>query len=50
MDTFFVFWIYGTLVFIVALPHVLLMAPNIKVIVQNALILGVLKSVRIVPK
>jgi len=34
------FWIYGALLFIVALPHALIMKPNPKAIEENALSSG----------
>ncbi len=34
------FWIYGALLFIVALPHALLMKANPKVVEQNAIASG----------
>lgn len=38
--SFIGFWIYGALLFIVALPHALIMSPNIKAVEQNALAAG----------
>ena len=38
--SFLGFWIYGALLFIVALPHALLMKANRKVVEENALASG----------
>jgi hypothetical protein len=38
--SFWGFWIYGALLFIVALPHALIMTANPKVVEQNALASG----------
>jgi hypothetical protein len=38
--SFVEFWVYGTLLFIIALPHALLMSPNISVVEQNELASG----------
>ena len=35
--SFIGFWIYGALIFIIALPHALLMSPNIKIVEQHAI-------------
>lgn len=34
------FWIYGALLFIIALPHALIMSPNAKAVERNALDAG----------
>jgi hypothetical protein len=38
--SFFGFWIYGALLFIIALPHALLMSSNVKAIEEQALSAG----------
>lgn len=42
--SFFAWWIYGALLFIVALPHALIIRPNVRVIERRQKVDGDLKN------